>query len=238
MKRLAGLLILLCSGFLCQGQPVAGTEGLLNIPAAIIPEDGTFSAGVNYLPEILTPKPVIRYNTYNYYAGMAFLPFMEISLRMTLVIPPGEEKLTNQDRSLALKLRVLKERKYLPSVVIGGNDIYTTDDPSDNQLFNSLYIAGTKTFKSGGSVIKASLGCISRFSEWEKDFGIFGGLSYSPVFLKNLSLIAEYDSKHINAGASLFLFRHIYIYSFAAGLKYLTGGMAVRLYALPAKTRE
>jgi len=230
MKRLLGLIFLLYTGLHGMGQPTCGTAGLLNGPAAVIPEDGTFTIGANYLPDILTPQPDFNYNTYNYYVGMAFLPFLELSLRMTLLKEPEEEKFNNQDRSLAMRVRLLKEKKYLPSIVIGGNDIFTTSQ-TGNQYFKSFYIAGSKTFHLGESMARVSLGCLSDFSNDNMDYVPFGGLSFSPAFLKSLSLMAEYDSRYINAGASILLFSHIYLYGFAADLRHFAGGVAIRLYA-------
>jgi hypothetical protein len=60
--------------------------------------------------------------------------------------------------------------------------------------------------------------------------GLFGGASFSPGFFRQLIVMAEYDTKAINAGASLLLFNHLYIYSFAYNLKYLTGGIAYKFY--------
>lgn len=228
MKRLLGVIIIQFLSLWCIAQPTAGTSGLLNSPAAGMPDDGTFSAGANYLPDILTPQAEFNYDTFNYYVGMVFLPFFELSLRMTLL--EEEKKYINQDRSLAVKIRLLKEKKYLPSIVIGLNDIYTTIQ-SGNQYFKSIYIAGSKTFNSGGSLTRVSLGCLSGFSNDNMEFGPFGGLSFSPAFLKSLSLMAEYDSRYINAGASILLFRHIYLYGFAADLRQFAGGVAIRLYA-------
>jgi hypothetical protein len=230
MKRLLGFIIIQFLSLWCIAQPTAGTSGLLNTPAAGMPDDGTFSAGANYLPDILTPQSHFSYDTYNYYVGMAFLPFLELSLRMTLLKGPEKEKYINQDRSLAVRVRLLKEKEYLPSIVIGGNDIYTTSQ-SGNQYFKSIYIAGSKTFSLGGSLAQVSLGCISDFSNDNIEYGPFGGLSFSPAFLKSLSLFAEYDSRYINAGASILLFRHIYLYGFAADLRQFAGGVAIRLYA-------
>jgi hypothetical protein len=229
MKRLLGNIILQLTSLCCIAQPTAGTSGLLNSPSAIMPDDGTFTAGANFLPDILTPQPVFSYDTYNYYAGMAFLPFVELSFRMTLLKVGGEE-FNNQDRSLAMRVKVLKEKKYLPSIVIGGNDIYTTSQ-SGNQYFKSIYITASKTFNLGESLARVSLGCLSDFSNDNLDYGPFGGLSFSPAFLKSLSLIAEYDSRYLNAGASILLFRHIYLYGLAADLRQFAGGVAIRLYA-------
>ena len=105
---------LACNSF---SQPVAGTTGLLNSPSADMQADGVFSAGANYLPDAITPEPTFNYNTFNYYVSMTFLPFMEISFRMTLIRDPGNN-IRNQDRSVALRFRVIKETKYLQEVMI------------------------------------------------------------------------------------------------------------------------
>lgn len=229
-KILVIVIIYFCAVCVASAQPAAGTSGLLNAPAASMPADGTFSTGVNYLPDIVTPQPKFNYNTFNYYAGMTFLPFLELSIRMTLLKRPDEDSYFNQDRSLAVRLRLLKESKWMPSVVIGGNDLYSTT-LTGKKYFKSLFIVGTKSFKAGRNVAGVSLGYAPGEFIDSSISGVFGGISFSPAFMRSLSLIAEYDTKYFNAGASILLFRHIFLYGFAGGLKHFSGGMALRLYA-------
>ncbi|NSW94013.1 MAG: YjbH domain-containing protein [Bacteroidales bacterium] len=230
MKKILIIVIYFYSGCIVTAQPTAGTTGLLNSPSASMPADGTFSAGFNYLPDIVTPQPKFNYNTFNYYAGMAFLPFLELSFRMTLLKRPNEDNYFNQDRSLEVRLRLLKEHKWLPSVVIGGNDLYSTT-LSGNKYFKSLFIVGTKSFNLGNNIAGVSLGYAPGEFIDSNISGVFGGVTFSPSFLKSLSLIAEYDTRYFNAGASILLFRHIFLYGFSGGLKQFSGGIAFRLYA-------
>lgn len=51
-------------------------------------KDGTFMMGINYLPDIITPEP-FNYNTANYYFNITFLPFFEVSYKMTLFSNDG-----------------------------------------------------------------------------------------------------------------------------------------------------
>lgn len=230
MKKLFFLLVCLYTGWISLAQPTAGTAGLLNSPSAAMHPDGMFSAGLNYLPDLVTPQPKFNYNTFNYYTGMAFLPFLELSFRMTLLKRPGEDTYFNQDRSLAVRLRVLKERKWLPAVVIGGNDLYSST-MSGTKYFKSLFVVATKSVELGHNYVGVSLGYAPGDFIDSSISGVFGGVTFSPVFMKSLSVIAEYDTKYFNAGASLLLFRHFFIYGFASGLKQFSGGLAFRLYA-------
>jgi len=234
MKKLLVIILLLYTGCCSFAQPTAGTTGLLNCPTAEMPLDGTFTAGANYLPDNVTHQSKFNYDTFNYYVGMAFLPFMELSFRMILFNDPNNDLLKNQDRSLALRVRVLKERKLLPSVVIGGNDIYTTSG-SGNQYFRSLYIACTKTFSIDGYLTGISIGYAPGNLSNTNFSGLFGGISFSPAFFRSLRIIADYDTKYLDAGASLLLFRHFYLYGFASDLKQFAGGIAFKLY--PGGTR-
>ena len=209
-------------------QPTAGTTGLLNIPTADMQPDGTFLFGGNYLPEPMNPEK-IGYNTGNYYINITFLPFWEVNYRLTL-LKIKSNGTYNQDRSFALRGRLLKERKYLPSLVIGGNDIYTTSKGKGNQYFGCLYAVSTKKIEWDRNIISVTIGFASDVFHRDQYSGWFGGVSFSPSFFRQLSLMAEYDSKAWNAGASLFLFNHLQLYAFAYNLKYFSGGVAYKVY--------
>ena len=219
--------------FLCVpaiSQPLAGTTGLLNIPSANMQEDGTFMAGANYLPISLTP-PEWDYNTGNYYLNITFLPFMEISYRMTLYKLAGSNHFNNQDRSLSARFRIVKEKEYFPSVVIGSNDMYSSSQGfTVDRFFTSFYLTATKNLSYNNHKFGATAGYVYELSKSNYVSGVFGGISYSPSFLPYLQLMAEYDSRVFNGGASLLLFNHIYLFGMAHDLKQLTGGFAFLVY--------
>lgn len=228
MKRLLLLLLYVSLANFSSGQPTAGTTGLLNSPSAQMPSDGTFSAGLNYLADNVTPQPRFNYNTFNYYVGMAFLPFAELSFRMT-IFKTTDDSLRNQDRSLSARIKILKESKVFPAIVIGGNDIFSTTE-AGRKYFKSLYIAGTKNFVIGGHQTSLTIG-YAPGELIESDFsGLFGGVSFTPSFLKSLTLMADYDTRFFNAGASVLLFRHFYLYGFVSEFDQFAGGVAFRLY--------
>ncbi len=228
MKSVLEILLFLLLPVIISAQPTAGTTGLLNIPTAEMQRDGTFLFGGNYLPEVMTPE-LFSYDTGNYYLNITFLPFCEVNYRLTL-LEIDDTGGHNQDRSFALRCRILKERGYLPAFVIGGNDVYTSSSGRGNQYFGQLYAVATKGVKWKACHISATLGYYSDAFQRDQRSGLFGGVAFSPGFFNPLSLMAEYDEKAFNAGISLFLFNHLYLQAFAYDLNYFCGGVQYKIY--------
>lgn len=218
-----GLLILLTN--LAAAQPSVGTTGLLNTPSAEMREDGTFIVGGNYLPTSITPQ-YFNYNTGNYFFNITFLPFLEVTYKLTLLKVINDN--FNQDRSVMLRSRLLNEKNYTPSFVLGVNDIYSSSG-SENRFFNTAYWVASKTFNHGLFTVATTLGQYFSMSAYQIQEGYFSGVSISPTTLDGLQLIAEYDSKALNAGISLLLLRHVTIYAFAYNMKYFSGGIHYRI---------
>ena len=201
-----GISLSIVNSHLSIAQRSLGVSGLLNIPSADMQEDGTFMAGGNYLPQEMLPQEW-GYNSGNYFVNLTFLPFMEVAYRCTLLKVESTGK-WNQDRSVSLRLRPLKEGKWWPSVVIGSNDLLTTgelnpfEDSGGNRYFSSVYAVGTKHFGFYGHDIGVTVGGHVPFRSRSENKGVFGGVSYRPAFLKPLEVMAEYDSKAVNMGVS------------------------------------
>ena len=110
------LLILLFSSLSAVWAPLKaqysmGTTGLMNIPTADMQPDGTFMAGGNFMPSAILP-PEWNYHSGNYFLNMTFLPFLEVAYRCTLLkTGDAHGNKWNQDRSVSLRLRPLKEGK-------------------------------------------------------------------------------------------------------------------------------
>lgn len=206
-------------------QPTAGTTGLLNTPTAEMQTDGTFFTGINYLPKAITPD-FFNYNTGNYFFNITFLPFLEVSYKLTLL--KIRDNKYNQDRSVMVRGRLFKEGKYNPALVFGINDVYSTG--SENQYFNSGYWVLTKNIKSNYINVTLSAGQLTNPKEIDFTKGFFGGLSVSPAGFDWIDLMAEYDSRNFNTGASLLLFKHLKLYAFAFDMQYLTVGIQYFVY--------
>ena len=222
--------ILFCAFSLAlSGQPLNGTTGLLNVPSAEMQRDGTFFAGANCLPDALTPG-TFDYDTGNYYFNITFLPFFEFNYRLTLMkVAEGN---WNQDRSFGMRLRLLREREWLPAVVIGGNDLYSTSG-KESGYFNALYAVATKNFNLGGSRLGVTAGYGHEgFGKLRQETmkGGFGGVTFLPAFAPSIRLVGEYDTRVLNAGLTTLLWRHLFLYGMLYDMKVPTGGFAVFLY--------
>lgn len=214
-------------------QSIEGATGLLKIPSAEMQKDGTFILGGNYLPDAITPEP-FNYPTGNYYLNITFLPFMEFTFRETIL--KWEDNI-NQDRAFGLRLRPLKESRYLPSLVVGGNDLYTTGqnigstlEGKGSEYFNVIYGVASKHFMIRDNRLGLTFGYGNGGVRGQNLNGVFGGISFAPAFLPSLKLMADYDADVISAGAEMLFFKHLYLYGMAYDLKYFAGGLAYRFY--------
>ena len=77
--------------------------------------------------------PKFNFNTWNYYLNVTIFPFLEVAYTCTLFTAEslgldkhGYSGFTNQDRYFSARLRVLKESKYIPAVVLGTSDPFTS----------------------------------------------------------------------------------------------------------------
>jgi len=239
MKKSVHILLLICFPLWLNAQATSGNTGLLNIPSAEMQADGSFVFGANYLPENMTPS-TFSYNTGNYYLNLTFLPFLEVTYRCTLFKMEQTGRYTNQDRSFTLRARLLKEKKYQPAIVIGGNDILSStpgendilgaEGRAESRFYRAIYAVVSKNLRWSDHNIGLTLG--SGFGDYNGGHlsGPFGGISISPSFLKQLSVIAEYDSHAINLGVSALLFKHLYLHAFSYDLKYFVGGFAYKIH--------
>lgn len=227
LQVLAILIIFLADGFV-NSQTIGGITGLLNTPSAQMQEDGTFMMGFNYLPNIVTPEP-FNYNTGSYYFNITFLPFLEVSYKMTLFSNDG--KYNRQDRSIGLRGRLIKERHIIPSVVVGANDIHTHVEGSQNQYFGSMYVVATKGFSWNKNKLGLTMGYSFAPFRHNNYVGLLGGLSYSPYFFNQLNLMTEYDSNHINIGSSLLVLKHLHLLAFMCDFKKdIVGGISYKVF--------
>lgn len=225
MKLKQGLMAccLLCCAVKVQAQYSMGNTGQLNIPTADMQEPGTFMGGGNYLPNGMTP---FNFNSGNYFVNVTFLSFLELSYRCTLLKTKrydGKKGYYQQDRSMTARIRPLKEGKYRPSLVIG------VDDPFKNtgtNYFATVYGALTKGLSiAQGDRLALTAGCYIPLNDYSIKDGLFGGISYSPAFCREMSFMAEYDSEGFNVGAAARLWKHLSIHVFTREFNSISGGI-------------
>ena len=235
-KKAFFIFILTLFFYKVEAQYSMGVTGLLNIPTADMQRDGTVMLGGNYLPKEMLPTHW-DYNSGNYFVNATFFPWLELAYRCTLMKVEETGK-WNQDRSVSIRLRPLKEGKWWPAIVIGSNDVLTTNelntfkDPGSTRYFSSVFAVGTKHFLLGGHDWGVTIGGHIPFRSASTRKGVFGGVQYRPAFFRDFSLMAEYDSDAVNVGASVRLFGHLSAHLFCYDFKNVCGGLRyeVELY--------
>lgn len=227
-KRVRILLLATFVSVGMQAQYSIGMSGMLNIGSAEMNETGTFMGGGNFIPRELLYKG-FAHDTGNYFANITLFSFLELNYRGTLFKRSymGEKpKFNQQDRSVSAKIRPLKEGKYYPAIALGVNDPFRD---KGNNYFGSVYAAATKTLRIGnGHRLALTAGYYHPLKK-EKFLnthdGVCGGVSYTPGFCKQLTLMAEYDSKKMNVGAAAKLWKHVSIHVFTSEFNCLSGGL-------------
>lgn len=224
LKNVGLCLCLIVTGLGAKAQYCMGTTGMLNTPTAEMQETGTFMMGGNYLPKEMNP---FGYNSGNYFVNITFFSFLELNYRCTLLksdYMTPKTKFRQQDRSMSVRLRPLKEGKYWPAIVVGSNDPFK--DKGYN-YFASVYGVATKSFCRGGHSVVVSGGYFHPLGKkkYVLQDGIFGGLRFSPAFCREASVMAEYDSDGFNFGIAARFWKHLSLNVFTREFKGISGGL-------------
>ncbi len=212
-------------------QSLTGVNGLLNAPNATMLNDGTFFLGTNYINHKYVESYISgKYNCLVYYFDITFLPFLEVNFRNTRLLGIGEGTNHTVDRMISLRLQLLKEKRILPSIVIGSNDIFTWSN-TGNQYFSALYTTATKTLKFVGNTLALTFGYGLNINYQKNLIGCFGGIEYKPVLIPSAGFIIEYDTERINLGVKAIILKHIVAFVCTdINFKYLSVGLAYRIF--------
>ena len=178
-----GCLILTVPTAFATTPTTGGQSGYINMPSASTEADGTFSLGYSYdapygsiwMTSTILPAVQVtgRYVSISGIAGFSDTPGEY-----------GAEYGRFKDKAIDAKLRLWKEGIWLPSVAVGGTDLFGTT------LFKGQYVVATKTFGAAKN-IEASVGYGKRRPE-----GLFAGARWTPVKAPSWTVVAEYDANN------------------------------------------
>lgn len=215
-----------------------GNTGGFVIPTADMAPAGTFRGGINYIGQgLITPESDAQYKwkfDYDnavYYVNFTVFDWLEASFRETLLKTYKHDRFRfrEQDRSICLKVRPLKEGRLYPAVAIGINDpgSFTGQHP-----YASVWVAATKHLHSRltAGTWCATVAYAQRIDDSQMYQGPMAGISYSPDFMPSASVMAEYDGHGVNVGVQALLWQHLGLYAFtrdfsktiSAGIRYQT----------------
>ncbi len=212
---------------LLPAQALTGTTGLVTVPTAVMPADGSATIGVHWVDARYHRSPYGERTAAYKFADIGFLPFLEVGLRLTSVLDTPGQALG--DRMISVRLRVLEERDRMPAVVVGAHDLVGT------RIYHATYVAASKEI--GKVPVAGAVGAHAGYGgQWlgirakgEQFQGFFGGVSVSPR--PWISLLAEHDAERVNAGMRLRVWR-LNLLGAAYGMDGLSGGIS---YTHPLK---
>ncbi len=190
--------------------------------------DGQVTIGANYLPREIVSFGQFKYSAYSPFITINYLPFFEISIRITRLINYDGSNQAIGDRTVSTRIRILNENNYIPSVVVGFHDILGAFGGVSAIHNNALYIVTSKNIYFNSSInyigIHIGYGTDKIKSQNHNFVGFFGGVSLK--LFNTLELMNEYDGKHSNSGIRLKLFGSLSILGGLLQHKHFSGGAA------------
>ncbi len=218
------------------GISLAGTSGLINIPAARVISDQQVIIGIGYVNRNSAYLEPGRYDNYPFYIVVGYLPRLEFSAGVTFV--PGDKSYdgtnTYKDGVVSIQYLLVKEKRFLPAVAIGARDIYSFI------LLNTTFIVTSKTiikksnsavtfhFGYGSDIIDHHLGIPKKdrhFPVGHTIVGLFGGLEFN--WKNKISYLVEYDTQRINSGFRFHPLSHFYLDLHFLNMEDLSGSLNV-----------
>ena len=220
-----------------KSQSLTGTRGLLHVPTAELYPDKTFAIGASFLPlpYMNYSRGGEEYDAYATYVTATFFPWMEVMFRYTHHVGIEVNPITQYfpDRMLTVRLQLLREKKYVPAVLFGLQDMsgaFATAGSGGAVNYSATYGVATKNFEWQQWQVGVSAGYAFDFLDMPTiDYkGLFGGVSISHKSLKNVGLLLEHDSETFNAGVELFLFNRFQLLLGAANFDAPIAGISYR----------
>ncbi len=215
-------------------QSLTGTTGYYNIPSAELYRDKTMFIGASFLNREYCEWTNHEYVAMPVFITVSYLPFMEVSVRFTRALDRPDYSSTVGDRMASVRFKVLNERKYWPSIVVGFQNFFTTLSSGGASHFNSTYVVTTKNFRINKVVknigLTAGYGAeILKAADYQF-IGFFGGIKITPEHLDFLELMFEYDADRWNAGLRLTILKHIVLLAGFEGLNAFSGGISYKFH--------
>lgn len=245
MKRFLPILLLMLlsiGGNTVFAQQYTGMTGLLHVPSAEMDSIENLHLGVHALPTYMMPDGISfegeKYASSNWYISAMPLKWLEAGYSFTLMKfyknldrNSKETGFYSKDRYFSLRLRPLREGRYWPSLVIGGNDVIgQRDGDSYSFYFRNFYVTASKHFDFSFGEVGAHLA----YRRWTKSYnnrwnGVVGGVTFRPSIYRPLRFIAEYDGDGVNVGADCVLFRYVQLQASLMKCRYPSVGGALRI---------
>lgn len=182
---------------------VYGYSGYLTTPHANL-RDGDAAFHFSYIPKHATPYFTDSSDTRLYTLTLGFTSWLECYLSVYEATSRfAERKLgTEKTRSPGVKIRILREKTYIPAIACGLFDPKLEDIGTDFSwsTISSSFIVMTKSIGNRGYV-SAGYGSDLLTGDISRLNGLFGGASWR--IAGPLSVMIDYDGDFLSHGAGI-----------------------------------
>ena len=223
-----------------QAQQATGINGLIHIPTADMDTVGLARIGAQFLPKEMVPDYFkldgSKYNTASNYLSITPFKWIEIGYGYTLMKvhknknPNRQTGFYTKDRSLSVKLQFVNEKKWWPSLAVGGNDVWGSHDEgiSSSNHYRNYFVVASKHIDYAGHMVGAHLA----YRDWYRDYnhkwnGVVGGITFQPSFYQPLRAIVEWNGNGVNCGVDCRIYRYFLVQAACYEGKAFTGGLCL-----------
>lgn len=221
-------------------QQYCGMNGLVHVPTADMDTVGIARIGAHYIPKSMMPDRMRidgeKFNSLTNYLSVTPFRWVEIGYGYTLwkfhqdLDPNKKIGFYAKDRYFSLKLQLINEDKWWPSVAIGGNDIWGSNDEgeSGSNYNKNYFLSLSKHYDYRGNIFGAHLS----YRKWDRDFnhkwnGVVGGITFQPSFYQPLRFITEWDGCEMNIGADCRLFKYFLVQVALLDFSHFNAGLSL-----------
>lgn len=239
MKKIL-LTAMLCCSLSLGAQQYVGMAGLIHVPTADLDSAGVARIGAHYVPKAIMPDEMRldgeKFNSLTNYLSITPFSWIEVGYGYTLWRmhrnrdPSQKTGFYSKDRYFSISIRPVKEGRWWPSVVIGGNDVWGSGEKgaSGSNFYRNFYLALSKHIDVSGQ----SLGLHVTYRKWKKDGnrkwdGVVGGVTLQPSFYRQLRFIGEWTGNEVNLGVDCRVLKYILLQASMIDCRYPTGGLCV-----------
>lgn len=238
MKRISFFFLLFLMSITVKAQQATGLNGLIHVPTADMDTVGLARLGGQFVPKEMVPDAMKcdgeKFNSMTNYLSITPFRWIEIGYGYTLwklhknLNPNRETGFYSKDRSFSMKVQLLNEDRWWPSLAVGGNDVWGSrdDGASGSCFYRNYFAAASKHIDYSGHLFGAHLA----YRQWYRDYnrrwnGVVGGITYQPSFYQPLRAIVEWNGNGVNCGVDCRIYRYFLVQCALFEGKAFTGGL-------------
>jgi hypothetical protein len=221
-------------------QQYLGFQGMIHVPTADMDTVGVARVGAHFIPKQMMPDKMLldgeKFNSLTNYLSITPFRWIELGYGYTLwkfhraKNPANETGFFAKDRYFSVKLQIINEDKWWPSVAVGGNDVWGSSDKGESasNFYRNYFAALSKHIDLGGNLLGGHI----VYRKWSRDFnhkwdGVIGGITFQPSFYTPLRVMGEWDGNGLNLGVDCRLFKYFLVQCSLMELKSFSGGLCL-----------